>query len=146
MLNRTKNFLSWRKGNEIPSFISVVENIRPFEKTIKDTILTCSKCGYITNTCPKCGAVKKPRTTGPHSQSKHANGHIAQIAQDTGNDFDTVKLYCKREAIAEGYPHDTFNGVLIPWSETRLDTIQAGILIETIHRLAAEMNIRLQEE
>ena len=108
--------------------------------------MVCSKCGYVVNTCPKCGFKKRPRTTGPRSQGAHINGHIAQIAKETGTDFDTVKLWCKRQSISEGYPFDTFKDVLIPWSETRLDTIQAGILIETIHRLAAEMGIRLQEE
>jgi len=108
--------------------------------------LKCSKCGYVVTTCPKCGAVKKPRTTGEHSQGAHINGHIAQIAQETGNDFDTVKLWCKREAMSEGYPFDSFKGVMIPWSETRLDTIQAARFIETIHRLAAELEIRLIEE
>jgi hypothetical protein len=112
----------------------------------KDTVLTCSRCGYTVTKCPKCGAVKKPRTTGPFSQSHAINGAIAQIAQETGNDFDTVKLWCKRTAIQQGYPFDTFKGVIIPWSETRLDTIQAGILIDTIHRLAAELSIRLREE
>ena len=109
--------------------------------------MTCSHCGYTVTVCPKCGCKKRPRTTGQGSQGAHINGHIAQICKETGgNDFDTVKLWCKREAMSEGYPFDTFKGVMIPWSETRLDTIQAGILIETIHRLAAEMGIRLQEE
>ena len=108
--------------------------------------MTCTKCGYTTNVCPKCGHKRKPRTTGKDSQGAHINGHIAQIAQEKGEDFDTVKLWCKRTSISEGYPFDTFKGVIIPWSETRLDTIQAGILIDTIHRLAAELSIRLREE
>jgi hypothetical protein len=115
-------------------------------KIIKDTVLTCSRCGYTTTVCPKCGAVKKPRTTGPHSQRTHINGHIAQMATETGNNFETVKLWCKREAISEAYPFDTFRGVMIPWSEARLDTVQAAKFIETIHRLAAELSIRLREE
>jgi hypothetical protein len=88
----------------------------------------------------------KPRTTGEKSQGHHINGHIAQIANQTGNDFDSVKLYCKREAISRGYPFDTINHVMIPWSETRIDTIQAVFLIDTIHQLAAEMDIILTEE
>ena len=113
---------------------------------IKDTVLICSRCGYTVTKCPKCGAVKKPRTTGKYSQGAHINGHVAKIATETGNDFDTVKLWCKRQAIAEGYPFDSFQGVMIPWSETRLDTVQAAKFIETIHRLAAELSIRLREE
>jgi hypothetical protein len=96
--------------------------------------------------CPRCGYQSKTRTTGPFSQNHAINGAIAQIATETGNDFDTVKLWCKRQAIAEGYPFDSFQGVMIPWSEARLDTVQAAKFIETIHRLAAELNIRLREE
>lgn len=92
------------------------------------------------------GPHRKPRTTGAYSQNKHINGHIQQIANETGNDFDTVKLYCKTEALALNYPFDTINGRVFPWSETRIDTIQAGYLIDSIHRLAAEMAILLIEE
>jgi hypothetical protein len=110
--------------------------------------MTCSRCGYIVDTCPKCGYryKKRPRTTGPYSQNHHINGEIMQICKETGNDFETVKLWAKRAAMAEGYPFDQFRGVAIPWSETRIDRLQAGILIETIHRLAAELGIRLREE
>jgi hypothetical protein len=97
-------------------------------------------------TCPKCGYSSRPRTTGKYSQGAHINGHVQQIAQSTGNDFDAVKLYCKRESISRGYPCDTIRGVMIPWSETRIDTVQAGFLVDTIHQLAAELNIRLVEE
>ena len=107
--------------------------------------MRCPKCQNDMNICSNCGYVRKLRSTGDRSQNHHINSHIQAIAQDTGNDFDTIKLWCKREAISEGYPFETFRGVRVPWSETRLDTLQAGILIETIHRLAAELNIRLVE-
>jgi len=86
------------------------------------------------------------RTTGWKSQSHHINGHVAQIAEATGNDFDTVKIYCKTEAISAGYPFDTIHDYVVPWSETRIDVLQASILIDTIHRIAAEEGIRLIEE
>ncbi len=88
---------------------------------------------------------RKARTTGERSQNTHINGHLQQIAIETGNDFDTVKLYCKEQAVSEGYPFDEFGGKMIPYSETRIDTVQAGVLIETIHRLAAELGIVLVE-
>jgi hypothetical protein len=86
------------------------------------------------------------RSTGWKSQNHHINGHVAQIARATGNDFDTVKTYCKTEALASGYPFDTIKDYVVPWSETRLDVLQASILIDTIHRIAAEENIILIEE
>jgi hypothetical protein len=86
------------------------------------------------------------RSTGWKSQNHHINGHIAQIAEATGNDFDTVKMYCKTEAIGHGYPTDTIRDIVIPWSESRIDTLQASFLIDTIHQLAAELGISLIEE
>jgi len=88
----------------------------------------------------------KGRSTGWKSQNHHVNGHIQQIAVETGNDFDTVKFYCKTEAISAGFPFDMLNDIVVPWSEARIDTLQASILIDTIHRLAAEYGISLKEE
>ena len=87
----------------------------------------------------------KGRSTGWKSQSHHINGHCQQIAEETGNDFDTVKSYCKNEAISAGYPIDILNDIVIPWSEARIDTLQASILLDTIHRLAADYGINLKE-
>jgi hypothetical protein len=85
------------------------------------------------------------RSTGPGSQSHHINGHVAQISMETGQDFDSVKTYCKMEAIPAGYPFDTVRDTVVPWSEARIDTRAASILIDTIHRVAAEMGISLKE-
>ena len=107
--------------------------------------MRCPKCQHDMNVCSNCGYKRVPRSTGERSQSHAINGFIMQICKETGNDFDTVKLWCKRESMQEGYPFDSFKGVAVPWSETRIDKVQAGVLIETIHRLAAELNIRLVE-
>ena len=88
----------------------------------------------------------RSRSTGWKSQNHHINGHIAQIAEATGNDFDTVKYICKYAAITAGYPFDQKGSLVIPWSESRIDTIQAAILIDTIHRVAAEEGVNLIEE
>ena len=83
----------------------------------------------------------KPRTTGRHSQNTHINGHCQQIACETGNDFDTIKLMMKRGAISQGYPFDTDpDGGVDPWSEKRLNTKQASVLIEYIHYWCAGNN------
>ena len=86
------------------------------------------------------------RTTGWKSQNHHINGHIAQISQELGIDFDTVKLYLKNKAIARGYPYDILDDCVYPWSETRIDTLQAGFLIDEIHQFSAERDIKLIEE
>jgi hypothetical protein len=94
----------------------------------------------------KLDKIRKHRSTGWKSQNHHINGHCQQIAQDTGNDFDTVKTYCKTQAISRGYPFDDYHGQVVPWSESRIDTLQASYLIDMIHQLAAELGIILQEE
>jgi hypothetical protein len=91
------------------------------------------------------GLPRRLRTTGEKSQNHRINGFIQQIAESTGQDFDSIKIYCKGEAMARGYPFDTIKGKVIPWSETRIDTIQAGYLIDSIEQLAAEMGIVLKE-
>lgn len=88
----------------------------------------------------------KGRTTGKGGQNPHINGHISQIASETGNTFKAVKIACKLQSMDEGYPFDTIAGQRAPWSETRLSTVHANIFIETIHRVAAELGIELIEE
>lgn len=88
---------------------------------------------------------KKPRSTGERSQNHHINGHIQQICVETGNDFEAVKMYVKKQAIRRGYPFETFRGEVIPLSESKIDTVQAGYLIDEIHQLADELSIVLME-
>jgi len=57
---------------------------------------------------------RKLRSTGYKSANHHLNGHVQQIAQETGNDFADVKLYVKRKAFARGLPFATKpNGEII---------------------------------
>lgn len=94
----------------------------------------------------KIARPRQRRTTGDLSQNHHINGHVSQIAEETGNDFDDVKQEAKLRAIKRGYPFDTLpNGWIIPKSETEIDTIQAGFLIEELHQIAAELGIYLRE-
>ena len=89
----------------------------------------------------------KARTTGDKSQNHHINGHIQDICIQTGNDFETMKQYLKKKAIRRGYPFDTDpDGDPIPWSESRIDTTQAGYLIDEIHQFADENGYWLKEE
>jgi hypothetical protein len=90
---------------------------------------------------------KRARSTGKYSQSAHINGHCAQIAQDTGNDFTAVKMFMKTEAISQGWPYTNLpDGSVVPKSESTATVEEATILIDVIHRFAAEWNIRLKEE
>jgi hypothetical protein len=100
--------------------------------------------------------MRKKRSTGPWSQNHHLNGHAMQIAQETGQSFDDVKLYAKRAAIPWGLPlklkpngdivYSIVDGQPVPISETEMDTAQCGWVIEELHILAAEFGIVLREE
>jgi len=88
----------------------------------------------------------KHRSTGERSQNHHINGHCQQIANETGEDFDVIKLHAKRMAIKRGYPVKVnIFGETVPLSETEIDTEQAGYLIEALHEIAAFLDIKLQE-
>lgn len=94
----------------------------------------------------KLGKPRKPRTTGEYSQSHHLNGHVQQIAAETGDEFDDVKMEIKRRAIKRGYPFRTDSfGNVVPQSEADCSTVECAMLIEEAHDVAAFLNIKLKE-
>mgnify|MGYP000941707915 FL=1 len=93
----------------------------------------------------KIAPPRKLRTTGERSQNHHLNGHIQQICVETGNDFAAVKAVIKQMAVSMGYPFRTFRGMVIPYSEAESSVQECAILIEAVHRLAAEEGILLKE-
>ena len=87
------------------------------------------------------------RSTGPHSQNHHLNGHIMQICNKTGNSFKAVKLAVKQIAMEQfGYPFETVGKHIVPKSESDSDTAECSMLIEAAHYLAAEEGVILREE
>ena len=89
----------------------------------------------------------KPRTTGKGSQNHHLNGHIMQICNFTGNDYETIKYCIKMIAVEQlGFPSETIAGHVIPKRESDCDTQECGLLIEASHMLAAELEIILRED
>lgn len=94
----------------------------------------------------KLGKPRKPRTTGDGSQSHHLNGHVQQIAAETGDEFDDVKMEIKRRAVKRGYPFRTDSfGNVVPQSEADCSTEECAMLIEEAHDVAAFLNIKLRE-
>ena len=101
------------------------------------------KGGYVS---VKIHPPRKPRTTGEKSQSHHFNGHIQQICQFIGEDFDVVKMEVKRRAIKRGYPtRETKFKKVIPISESEASTEECAILIDTAHEIADFLNLTLKE-
>jgi len=100
----------------------------------------------VTQAYVKLGKPRKPRTTGDGSQSHHLNGHVQQIAEFTGDEFDDVKMEIKRRAIKRGYPFHTDSfGNAVPDSEANSSTVECGYLIDEAHEVAAFLNIKLKE-
>lgn len=88
-----------------------------------------------------------PRTTGEHSQNHHLNGHIMQICEVTGNDYETIKYCVKMIAVEQmGYPFETVAGHVVPKRERDCNTEECAKLIEASHVLAAQLGIVLREE
>lgn len=89
----------------------------------------------------------KPRTTGPKSQNHHLNGHIMQLCQETGNDYETIKYCIKMTAVEQmGYPATQVGAHLLPKRESDCSTEECAMLIEAAHYLAAELGLILREE
>ena len=88
----------------------------------------------------------KHRSTGHKSMNHHINGHVQQICNETGEDFDIIKEYAKKKAVKYGYPirSDIF-GHDMPVSETEIDDTQAGYLVDALHEMAAFLNVILNE-
>lgn len=103
----------------------------------------------------RIGDKHKPRSTGIYSQNAHLNGHIQQICEETGNDFQDVKMYVKSQALKMGYPFaenskgekitSMLTGEFIPQSESEASSAECAILIECVHILAGELGIILKE-
>ncbi len=89
----------------------------------------------------------KKRSTGKYSQNAHGNGHCMQIAQETGNSFDAVKMESKKMAAERGkWKWETLpNGSIYPASESLASVEEAAEWIESLHQLAAELGIQLRE-
>ena len=88
----------------------------------------------------------KRRTTGRHSQNNHLWGHADQIAEETGDSKEEVlRDACLR---TQGYPFhiSKLTGKPSPESTSKATTEQAAAVIETLHRIADFLNIRLIEE
>jgi len=96
----------------------------------------------------------RPRSTGKGSQSHRINGFCAQIAAQTGDDFDAVKIRCKQRAIGRGWPFITveedIDGVThefkIAKSESEASVEEAKYLIDAVEMYAAECGVVLREE
>ena len=89
----------------------------------------------------------KPRTTGKGSQNHHLNGHIMQICNFTGNDYETIKYCIKMIAVEQmNYPYKTIAGHIVPKRECDCNTEECAKLIEASHILAAQIGLILKEE
>jgi hypothetical protein len=137
-------------------------------KRYSDYLKKCGAGASFTVTLDKYNS----RSTGIKSQNTHINGHLQQICLDNGTDFDLLKMQMKVRAIKRGYPFltlrmkteevplviaaadlnnmpvDQQEYIIVTWpkSESDINTVEAGYLIEEIHQYASEQNIELIED
>lgn len=107
--------------------------------------MVCPHCGKDTDVAPR------RRSTGPFSQNHHLNGHLAQLARFSGNDFEDVKAAVKLRAIKRGFPPPKMirsHGMSIQRlkSETELTPAECAMLIEECHQIADENAWVLKED
>lgn len=136
-------------GNKL--ILTIPDNL---SRKVKDLLSLCDKKhgGFLR---VDLSPPYSPRSTGKFSQNHKINGSIMQICEETGNDFEDVKMYVKKRALRRGYPCvkdkngvpklSLVTGDFLPKSEKYINTIEAGYLIEEIEQLAAEYGIILRE-
>lgn len=130
-------------GNEIKRGISIPDK---FKQTFRDVLSYCDekRGGYVR---VQISPPFKHRSTGEKSSNHHINGHVQQISNETGEEFDVIKTYAKKKAVKYGYPIRTdLFGNAVPISETEIDDEQASFLIDALHEMAAFLDITLIEE
>jgi hypothetical protein len=91
------------------------------------------------------GKYYRRRTTGRHSQNSHLWGHSQQIGKEIGEDArEVLRDACLRTA---DYPTavSKLTGQPVPKSTSEATTVEAAAVIETLHRIAAFLGIRLEE-
>lgn len=94
----------------------------------------------------KLAAPRRPRTTGKRSQNTHIHGHAQQIAEYTGDYVEDVINEAKRRAVASGYPTRANSfGHIVPISEREASTLEAGMVIDELHHIASDLDVKLKE-
>ena len=87
------------------------------------------------------------RTTGKYSQNHHIYGHAVQIGTCVGNTKFEIIMIAMERAITKDYPTKIlYTGKIVPMPESEIDSRTAGILIDELHMMAAELDIKLIEE
>ena len=130
-----KGFLSFEVPREPELKNALVTVLSACQKKYNDYVQVTIKPPY------------KPRTTGKGSQNHHLNGHIIQICNYTGQDYETIKYCIKMIAVEQlNYPYKTIAGHILPKRECDCNTEECAKLIEASHILAAQIGIILREE
>lgn len=88
----------------------------------------------------------KKRTTGENSQNNLIWKLITIIAQETGNELEDVEIAAKERAIKRGYPfrQNKLTGKPMPASMTKINTVEAGFLIDELYAIANEFEINVE--
>ena len=85
----------------------------------------------------------KGRTTGENSQNNLIWKLITLIAEETGNELGDVEEAVKERATRRGYPFhvNKITGKMNPESMTKINTVEAGYLIDELLQICSELGI-----
>ena len=139
-----------RKASKAPHLVFTT-SLAHFDNAVKTVLEPAGKTAVEIRVRP----VRDRRSTGYRSQNHAINSWVSEIARHCGEGFDTVKTFCKREAISRGYPimtdasgdpiYSRFTKDVIPISEADATKEEASALISTIEQVAAELDIVLPQ-
>ena len=98
----------------------------------------------------RVGTVRKPRTTGKHSQNSHLRGHEGDIALQSDGTMSKQDVHdrLKENCVARGvlrFKEGRFDGKRRGISEADMDTVECAEMINEAHLMADEYDLWLVE-
>ncbi|MCQ2589264.1 MAG: hypothetical protein MJ179_02465 [Treponema sp.] len=92
--------------------------------------------------------IQKPYKARTNQQNRMFWGIVQQIANEIGDDIESVENDLKMKAIAKGYPYKVskITGQPVPYSMTKVNTVEQGYLIDTAIETASFLGIVIDEQ
>lgn len=117
----------------------------PYKSQVMHVLNLCNeKCGGYCSV--QINRPYKPRTTGEGSQNNLTWKLITIVANEMGEEVETVENLAKKKAISKGYPYKEVMGEVVPASMRTINTLENSYLIDTLYEMVAFLGIELEPE